>query len=285
MIRRIVPGEIGPTGGPAFTDLLGVCTAWGDGVAVVQPDSGPAVTIPVELIVSGKPVPPRPPVRHRVSVRDAELHTTSLSPGVETHPLGEWLLRSEPSPAGRIRKRFNSCLAVGDPGLSLEDAAAEVVSFYADRGRQPLAQVELGSDLEDSLRARGWEVVAGGDAHYLLGSVSRIRRNLGVPGGSGAPGTPTITVDGTRLRVTVGDVAQGEAALEGDWLGVHGLAVAPPYRRRGLARAVMAELLEWGAEQGATTVWLHVETDNDPALALYESLGLAQHHTMRYLAL
>jgi ribosomal protein S18 acetylase RimI-like enzyme len=45
----------------------------------------------------------------------------------------------------------------------------------------------------------------------------------------------------------------------------------------------MAELLEWGAERGATTVWLQVETDNQPALALYAGLGFRVHHTNRYL--
>ena len=46
----------------------------------------------------------------------------------------------------------------------------------------------------------------------------------------------------------------------------------------------MAELLDWGAEQGATTAYLQVEADNDPALALYERLGFVTHHTYRYLA-
>jgi hypothetical protein len=31
-------------------------------------------------------------------------------------------------------------------------------------------------------------------------------------------------------------------------------------------------------------VWLHVETGNAPALALYESLGLQVHHRCRYLS-
>ena len=48
-------------------------------------------------------------------------------------------------------------------------------------------------------------------------------------------------------------------------------------------RALIAVLLEWGAEQGATTAWLHVETRNAPAQALYESLGFRTHHTMTYL--
>ena len=55
------PGETGPSGGPAMTDLLGVCIAWGDGVCVVAPASGGVpVTIAIADIVSGKPVPPRP---------------------------------------------------------------------------------------------------------------------------------------------------------------------------------------------------------------------------------
>jgi ribosomal protein S18 acetylase RimI-like enzyme len=80
-------------------------------------------------------------------------------------------------------------------------------------------------------------------------------------------------------------VADGQATLDGDWLGLHGLEVDPAHRRRGLARAVLAELLEWGAEQGATTAWLHVETDNIAARALYESMGFTAHHRMRYLTL
>ena len=45
----------------------------------------------------------------------------------------------------------------------------------------------------------------------------------------------------------------------------------------------MAALLEWGAEQGATTAYLQVLGDNAPALALYEGLGFATHHAYRYL--
>ncbi len=83
--------------------------------------------------------------------------------------------------------------------------------------------------------------------------------------------------------MTIGDRARGEAAFDRDWLGIHNLWVDPEHRRTGLARTVLSELLEWGAEQGALTVWLHVETDNAPALALYESIGFRTHHSMRYL--
>jgi ribosomal protein S18 acetylase RimI-like enzyme len=283
VVRRLVPDETGPTGGPAFTDVLGVCTSWEDGVCVVQPDTGDAVVIPLDLIVSGKPVPPRSSPRLRVSVRDAELHTAALV-GIETTPLGEWQLRYEPAPVGRIRNRFNSCLGVGDPGLPLAEAAARVEGFYAERDRSPRIQLELGSPTEDALRALGWEPVPGRDSHFLLASLARVHRLLGSAAPSPASGPTAVRrADGPRVTVEIGDAARGEAGIDGDWLGIHNLVVEPAYRRRGMARAVLRELLAWGAEQGATTSWLHVQTDNEPALALYDGLGFATHHTCRYL--
>lgn len=288
VVRRLVPGETGPTGGPAFTDVLGVCTSWGDSSLVVQPESGDPVTIPLPLVVSGKPVPPRASPRLRVSVLDAELRTAALG-GIETTPLtpaGEWQLRYEPAPVGRVRNRFNTCLGVGDPGLPLASAAEAVRAFYVERDRPPRIQVELGSDAEHGLRELGWAPVPGRDSHFLLASLARVRRNLGA-GASGPAEAVRLDVDGPRAAATVGApgavLARGEAGVDGDWIGVHNLTVEPAYRRRGLARAVLAELLEWGAEQGATTVWLHVQTDNEPALALYDGLGFAAHHTCRYL--
>ena len=120
VVRRVLRGETGPSGGPAMTDVLGVCTAWGDGRCVVAPEAGPPVEIAIADIVSGKPVPPRPSVRHRVSTRDAEEHTLSLFAGLETERLGDWVLRTVPVLEGRLVKRANSCLAIGDPGLDAD---------------------------------------------------------------------------------------------------------------------------------------------------------------------
>jgi N-acetylglutamate synthase len=288
VVRRLVPGETGPTGGPAFTDVLGVCTSWTDGACVVQPESGDPVTIPLALIVSGKPVPPRASPRLRVSVRDAELRTAGLV-GIETTALGEWQLRYEPRPVGRVRNRFNSCLGLGDPGLPLAEAAGRVEAFYAARDRPPRIQVELGSATEEGLRGLGWAPVPARDSHFLLASLARVARTLR---GATAPGAVDLDATGPHVAVALHEtaetgspvVARGEAGVEGDWLGVHNLVVEPAYRRRGLARAVLAELLDWGGEHGATTAWLHVQTDNGPALALYDGLGFATHHSCRYLS-
>ncbi|MBO9523585.1 MAG: GNAT family N-acetyltransferase [Nocardioidaceae bacterium] len=284
VVRRILPGEAGPTGGPAFTDVLGTCESWGEDTMTVRTEDGTLVTIATADIVSGKPVPPRPSIRQRVSAREAESHAEPHWPGVRRTALGEWQLRIEPEPKDRPgrgpRKRANSCLAMGDPGMAPAEAAHAVRDFYDSHDRTPMVQVEAGSEVEDWFAASGWSVVPGGDALFLLGSLARARRLLGVP-----VEEAVVTADGPRAQATLGERAFGNAALDGDWLGVHDLEVEQSVRRRGLARAVLSALLEWGAEQGATTVWLHVETGNEPAIALYETLGLAEHHGCRYYAL
>jgi ribosomal protein S18 acetylase RimI-like enzyme len=286
VVRRVLPDELGPSGGPAMTDVLGVCVSWSETACVIQPESGPAVTIPLSLIVSGKPVPPRPSVRQRVSARSAESHAAPLWPHVLRESLGDWELRSDPAPVGRLLKRANSCLAMGDPGVPFAEAADAVLSFYSALDRDALVQVEAGSSVESAFLDNGWSVLPHGEADFLLASVARASRALRsrlAERASGAPAVELEVVDGVRALAVLADTAHGRAALDGDWLGLYELEVSPSHRRRGHALDVLDRLLEWGAEQGATTAWLHVETDNEPALALYESLGFAPHHTCRYL--
>jgi ribosomal protein S18 acetylase RimI-like enzyme len=289
VVRRVLPGETGPTGGPALTDVLGVCESWADGVVVVRREDGTTIHIRTADIVSGKPVPPRPSVRLRVSSREAEDHAAPLWPGVLREPLGDWQLRLDPAPVGRPLKRTNSCLAMGDPAQTTREALARVEAFYRQHDRDALVQVEAGSEAEDTALAEGWTPVAGGDAVLLIGSLARARRLLGRPG---ADVEVRSEVDGPRLLATArldgelgdGPVGSLRAGLDRDWLGLHGLAVGAAYRRRGVATALVTAAARFGAEHGATTLWLHVETDNDAAIALYGSLGLTAHHECRYLA-
>jgi GNAT superfamily N-acetyltransferase len=176
-----------------MTDLLGVCLSWDGEVCVVQPEDGPTVTIPIGLIVSGKPVPPRPSVRSRVSVDEVVRRAAAMWP---------------------------------------QDSGDE----------------------------------------FRLAAVARARR--------GRP-RPTATVDLTagedRVFASIGTgcdpVAEAEAGIDGDWIGIRGLFVEVSHRRQGLATALVAELLGWGAERGATTAWVRVDPADAGALAACESLG------------
>jgi RimJ/RimL family protein N-acetyltransferase len=52
-----------------------------------------------------------------------------------------------------------------------------------------------------------------------------------------------------------------------------GLMIDASYRRRGIGRALMEEAERWARESGVTKLELHVFPWNEPAMALYESLG------------
>lgn len=277
VVRRLLPGERGPSGGPAMTDLLGVCTSWGDGLCVVQPETGPPVTIAIADIVSGKPVPPRPSTRHRVSPRDAQVRALALWPDLETQPLGDWILRrSADSPA----RRANSVLAMGPSDVA--DDYDRVLEFYAGPPEQrPIAAVIPDSAEDAMFRSHGWVLEShDADTIFQLASVAMTRRALHTP----RVEVELVETDEGHVTARIGDLASGVAAYDRDWVGFRGIEVSPEHRRGGLGLAIMAALLEWGAERGATTAYLQVLGDNVPALALYERLGFSTHHTYRYLA-
>jgi GNAT superfamily N-acetyltransferase len=283
VVRRVLRGETGPSGGPALTDLLGVCTAWGGGVCVVRPETGPPVSIPIADIVSGKPVPPRPSVRQRVPAADAQRRGFALFADLETRPLGDWVLRRSPTATAR---RANSVLAFGPAGVP--GAYEEVVAFYDGHRARPIAAVLPDSEEDALFRGHGWVPEShDADTVFQLAAVSQAARSLRGARADGVRVALDVAGDQAtaRLLLDTGEqVGGGVAAYADDWVGFRSLEVAPEHRRRGLALVVMAELLGWGAERGATTAYLQVLGDNEPALALYARLGFREHHRYRYLA-
>ena len=59
VVRRILPGETGPSGGPALTDVIGVLESWNGAAMAVRRTDGEIVTIATHLVVAAKRVPPR----------------------------------------------------------------------------------------------------------------------------------------------------------------------------------------------------------------------------------
>lgn len=277
--QRVVVRHLLPDG--RATDVLGTCTEWGpDSLTVDREGHGP-VTIRLTEVVTGKPVPPRASVRARVAAQEVEQHVAALWTSITTEPLGQWQLRASPPHGGRLRRRGNSALAMDDPGIGWADAAWGVRRFYDALDQVPTVQVQRGSQVEQTLAPLGFTPMGDGDAHAQLASVARALRSVrpaapDVPAGlEESPGSLVVSLDG--------GAASGRGVLSGDWLLVESLVVDPAHRRRGLATAVLAEVLDWGASLGATTALLHVETDNAGAIALYEQHGFTTHHTNRYL--
>jgi [ribosomal protein S18]-alanine N-acetyltransferase len=54
------------------------------------------------------------------------------------------------------------------------------------------------------------------------------------------------------------------------------LAVTPPFRRQGVARALLQAALVEARRRGAEAMFLEVATDNAPAAALYRGAGFTQ---------
>ena len=79
---------------------------------------------------------------------------------------------------------------------------------------------------------------------------------------------------GTILCGCVDSFVLGRVAF--DEAEVLTLATHPAMRRRGLARAALADFCDSAVRAGAVTAFLEVAADNTPARALYDGLGFVQ---------
>ncbi len=107
-------------------------------------------------------------------------------------------------------------------------------------------------------------------------SPSQIAQEL-APGG-GAGGVLALC-SGSRPRRTVRAFCAYRVVLEE--MHVLDLAVAPAWRRRGLARFLLRVAMRRAARAGARRALLEVRAGNREALALYEKLGFARRGARR----
>ena len=311
VVRRLLPGQTGPSGGPAMTDLLGVMETWRPPTTTVRGEDGSVTEIALADIVSGKPVPPRPSPRMRVTPERACRLSNASWPAVHVEEVGDWLLRA----SGGFSARANSVMAVGDPGLPVAEAVEMALAFYEARRLPAWAQVVVGSEDAGWFEDAGWVLARPGeaDSEFQLGSVAQASREVRrlLPATApvaevSATVSPAWLANDARALAHPEDavavlegpeqvgfvslldygvvVAKGRVATDGDWAGITDVWVSPDHRRRGLALVVVDAMLTWSAERGAGTAYLQVRGDNAPGLALYAGLGFRTHHTYRYLA-
>jgi aminoglycoside 3-N-acetyltransferase I len=57
---------------------------------------------------------------------------------------------------------------------------------------------------------------------------------------------------------------------------IYDLAVAESHRRRGIATALIERLREIAAQRGAWVIYVQADYGDDPAIALYEKLGMRE---------
>ena len=302
VIRSLLPGQSGPTGGPAMVDVIGVLQSYDGATAVVRRRDGTSTSVPVTQIVAAKTVPP---VRSglRVDAEDLQRICSDGWPALVTEPLGEWVLRA----AGGFTGRANSALVAGHPGVEVPVAFERISAFYRRHRLPPRAQVVVGSAWDAAFGDSGWGPTdVRGGARVMVAPLRTAPTNDATPqvtvstqvdrawlalynrAGGHDSALVTALLEGPRdvAFARIGDppVAIGRMVVTGAWAGLAAVEVVPAQRRRGLATAVVDALMQRALERGARWCYLQVTPDNEAALALWRRYGFRVHHSYRYLA-
>jgi GNAT superfamily N-acetyltransferase len=309
-VRRRAGGT-GPSGGPALRDVVGVLELASSHAWTVRDRTGERTSFDPAEVVSAIVVPDLPArLRTAADVEVGALEVIAADgwQPLEREPLGSWTLRA----ANGFTGRANSVLPVGDPGTDLDTALETVKAWYTTRSLTPMFQVPLPlrDDLHIELDDRGWdhhnpthvmvcdlaplvmatEAVVGDDLTCAVGETPD-KEWLQAFRYRGMPLRPDVEPILTRnehpvfvsIRGPGGEVrAVGRGALTGRWLGVTAVEVAEPFRRQGLGQRVVGELARHASRRQARHVYLQVAHGNDPAIALYGTLGFVRHHDYVY---
>lgn len=233
-------------------------------------------------------------------------------PALETEDLAGWRLRYSQG----VTRRANSVWpnALDEIGLSLAERIERVEAFYAARrlpARYQICPAARPSDLDAELAARRYAAAA--ETVVMTAPLAAVLDALAQPDGWQVTLTTQVeaawmdlyaAVEGVLPRevavrraimqaiqpraayatVWAGKeaVAVGSAVCTGRYVGLFNLGTLPAWRRRGGARAAMAALLGWAADQGAQVSYLQVMVRNEPAIGLYTRLGYAEQYRYFY---
>jgi len=235
------------------------------------------------------------------TIRELEERSLAAWPAPRSIAFGGWIFRE----AGGYTKRANSANALR-PDRDFDEVRGEAERFYARAGLPaifrvtPLADAEADERLADAGYRRADETAVEALPLSRRAEVDqgvRLRFSADDDWSEGfalANGVPparralhdrilaSISAPAARAEISVDGrgVAFGLAVLDRGCLGLFDIAVAPAFRRRGLARRVISALLGWGAAEGATKAYLQVMIANEPARALYHDIGF--HEIYRY---
>lgn len=232
--------------------------------------------------------------------RSLEQLSDRSMPGRERHAIGDWICRA----ANGVTGRANSCTAIGNPSLSIEQGVDEAEAWFNNRGLRPLFQVWEGcpSELVEAFDRRGYATGEGAEVMVLdvrtagwpepeaRVTVPELSHTLPVD----EPLTPRLEelmmTELPKLVASIpGDLAgthlsSGVGLLDDDALGIFAMRTAPDHQRQGFAGSILSALLTAGVASGAKVSWLQVMPSNEPALSLYKRFGFESAQAYHYRA-
>ncbi len=240
-------------------------------------------------------------------VRRLEAVSFRSWPAARTYYDGAWAIRLT---AGLPSKRLNSVNPL-DPAdhADLEKRVTRAADRFKAFGR-PLIfrQTPLAPpDLENLLDARGWRrfdetivmvadinrMVLGGTIDHLpIKNTGRWVDDVIAMKGAAADQKPGLSELISNIQTSVGlfvnesrDGLPYSAVIcvhDNDLAGIFELVTHPDHRQQGRGREIVKAALRWAKTQGAARAWLQVVAANEPAVALYSSLGFSEAYRYAY---
>ena len=217
-----------------------------------------------------------------------------------------WLLRYSPGKA----KRARSVNAIGPGRIALDAKLPAVEAFYRLVSLPCLYRITPYSQpagLDSALDRAGY--VAREETRVMWLDTAASERIAGpavalhaVTAAEFAAiagalrGSPAAEAAAERQRIThcalpshclvvhEGDaaIACGQLVVDGDCVGIFNMVTAAEHRGRGLATAIVAALLERGAQAGAHVAYLQVDAANAPARHVYRKFGFRDRYAYWY---
>jgi len=259
--------------------------------------------VAVTDITAGRVVPPSP--AQSIDATELERVAADGWRPLEQDRLGDWLLRA----SGGVTGRANSVLAIGDPGLPLDEAVTAVQAWYDARGLRPQVQLHEGATpagLGERLDTLGW--ASSPATHVMTAELGPVLRGAAEtdiavrldeapddawvaawradrpeePAAARALMTNHEQVAFASVRDGDRATAIARAAVDGRWAGLACVEVSADARRSGLGRAVSVAALRWAVAHRGRRAYLQTSSDNTAAIALYESMGFTRHHNYVY---
>lgn len=241
----------------------------------------------------------------RDHILSLELIGHAAWPALEEEWLNGWLLRA----SGGVTRRANSANPVHDLPIDLDAQIGASESWFEARQLPPVFRLTAAVDpsIDRALDQAGYR--------RHPGAFVMTRRLDGDPaddtGGvevAGAPSDAWLDLmaeepgrGGDKREVAreiLGRItdpagfagigtdqamrAIGLGVVHDGYLGVFMMQTAATHRRQGLARAVLAALMEWARPVGARQAFLQVHPENQPARALYGALGFESQYEYWY---
>jgi N-acetylglutamate synthase len=241
-------------------------------------------------------------------VQQAEERLINVWPAPSTLVMDGWVIRFANGYSGRA----NSASALIPHTSLAHDLIQRIEELYREAGLVPTFRI---SPLAES----NSEILLAQRGYYLKNEVSTMLLDLGSFNSRIDPrviitATPTLDwLKGVSIRqeaskrsedhleaivgkirlpkvfatlsVSEKSIGFGMSAIDRGWAELGSIMLDRGERGKGLGRAVVASLLSWAKEKGASSAFLQVDVTNHVAINLYESLGFKEIYRYRTLSL